>query len=140
MHKLKVCATNSDQQMSNFDYKPYYSRNLPHIQPPGETFFVTFHLFGSIPRSILHQWRTEKNQLQAEKLRILKMQNDVDLGSVEHRIFEQKREWYEKFEKTLDEAQTGPVWLKHNQIAKEVADSMHYLDEKVYRLDAYWAN
>ena len=30
--------------MSHFDYKPFYRRNLPHIQPSGATFFVTFHL------------------------------------------------------------------------------------------------
>ena len=65
--------------MSNFDYKPFYRRNLPHIQPPGATFFVTFHLAGSLPQSILKQWRSEKYQLETEKLRILKLQNDARL-------------------------------------------------------------
>ena len=137
VHKLKVCATISDEQMSNFDYKPFYRRNLPHIQPPGATFFVTFHLAGSLPQSILKQWRSEKYQLETEKLRLLKLQNNARLASVEHMIFEQKREWFRKFEKTLDDAQSGPVWLKDDRIAKEVVDSMHYLDGKVYRLDAY---
>ena len=123
--------------MNHFDYKPFYRRNLPHIQPPGATFFVTFHLAGSLPQSVLQQWREEKSQLEAEKLRILKLQNDADLASVEHRIFQQKREWFKKIEKTLDDAQSGPVWLKDDQIAKVVADSMHYLDGKVYHLDAY---
>ena len=123
--------------MSNFDYKPFYRRNLPHIQPPGATFFVTFHLAGSLPGSVLQQWKSEKYQLETEKLRILKLQNDARLASVEHMIFEQKREWFRKFEKTLDDAQSGPVWLKDDRIAKEVADSMHYLDGKVYHLNAY---
>ena len=107
------------------------------IYPPGATFFVTFHLAGSLPGSVLRQWREEKSQLEAEKLRILKLQNDVDLASVEQRIFQQKREGFRKIEKTLDDAQSGPVWLKDSFIAKQVADSMHYLDGKVYRLDAY---
>ena len=123
--------------MNHFDYKPFYRRNLPHIQPPGATFFVTFHLAGSLPRSVLRQWRTEKSQLEAEKLRVLKLQNDVNPASVEQRIFQQKREWFRKIEKTLDDAQSGPVWLKDDLVAKQVADSMHYLDGKVYRLDAY---
>ena len=123
--------------MNNFDYKPFYRRNLPHIQPPGATFFVTFHLAGSLPQSVLRQWREEKSQLETEKSRILKLQNGTDLASVEHRIFQQKREWFRKIEKTLDDAQSGPVWLKDDQIAKVVADSMHYLDGKVYHLDAY---
>ena len=53
------------------------------------------------------------------------------------RELEWKRQWFRKFEDTLDNAQNGPVWLKDERIAKEVADSMHYLDGKVYHLDAY---
>ena len=135
--KLRVYATITEQQMNHFAYKPFYRRNLPHIQPPGATFFVTFNLAGSLPRSILQQWRSEKSQLEAEELRILKLRNSTHLAAVEHKIFERKREWFRKFEKTLDDAQSGPVWLKNDQIAKEVADSMHYRDENVYRLDAY---
>ena len=137
MPQLLVCATISDEKMSNFDYKPYYHRNLPHIQRPGATFFVTFHLSGSLPRSVLHQWRSEKYQLETEKLRLLKLQNDARLASVEHIIFEQKREWFRKFEKTLDDAQSGPVWLQDDRIATEIAESLRYRDGKVYRLDAY---
>ena len=125
------------QRMNHFDYKPFYRRNLPHIQPPGATFFVTFHLAGSLPRNVLRQLRAEKSQLEVEKLRILKLQNDVDLASVENRKIEQKREWFRIIEKTLDDAQSGPVWLKDDRIAKQVADSMHYLDGRVYHLDAY---
>lgn len=123
--------------MNQFDYKPFYRRNLPHIQPPGETIFVTFNLAGSLPRRIMQQWKAKKSQLEAEKLRALKLKNDTDLASVEHRIFEQKRKWFRKFKKMLDDAQNGPVWLKDDRIAKVVADSMHYLDGKIYRLDAY---
>ena len=114
--------------MSHFDYKPFYRRNLPHIQPPGATFFVTFHLAGSLPRAVLQQWKGEKCQLDG----------------VEDITFDQKqkqrdweRQWFRKFEKTLDNAQSGPLWLKDDRIAKEVAESLHYRDGKVYRMDAY---
>jgi hypothetical protein len=30
--------------MSGLDFKPFYHRNLPHIQPPGATLFVTYRL------------------------------------------------------------------------------------------------
>ena len=123
--------------MSNFDYKPFYRRNLPHIQPPGATFFVTFHLAGSLPRGVLQQWKTEKS-------RLLNLKNKSHTAPDERKTFEEKeksdewkRQWFRKIEKTLDDAQSGPVWLKDDQIAKVVADSMHYLDGKVYRLDAY---
>ena len=123
--------------MSNFDYKPFYRRNLPHVQPPGATLFVTFHLAGSLPQSVLQQ-------RQAEKSRLLNLKSNSHKVTDEHTTFEQKqkydeweRQWFRKIEKTLDNAQSGPVWLKDDRIAKEVADSMHYLDGKVYRLDAY---
>ena len=123
--------------MNHFDYKPFYRRNLPHIQPPGATFFLTFHLAGSLPRGVLQQWK-------AEKLRLLNLESNFDRETDERKIFEEKeksdewkRQWFRKIEKTLDNAQSGPVWLKDDQIAKVVADSMHYLDGKVYHLDAY---
>lgn len=126
-----------DQQMNHFDYKPFYRRNLPHIQPPGATFFLTFHLAGSLPRSVLQEWK-------AEKLRLLNLESNSDRATDEREIFEGKeksdewkRQWFRKIEKTLDDAQSGPVWLKDDLIAKVVADSMHYLDGKVYHLDAY---
>ncbi|MCG9127484.1 hypothetical protein JT359_07790 [Candidatus Poribacteria bacterium] len=110
---------------------------MPHIQPPGATFFVTFNLAGSLPRSILQQWRSEKRLLEVEKLHVLKLRNSDRLAAVEHKIFEKKREWFQKFEKTLDNAQSGPIWLNDGQIAKEVADSMHYRDKQVFCLEAY---
>ena len=123
--------------MCNFDYKPFYRRNLPHIQPPGATLFVTFHLAGSLPRRILQQWK-------AEKSRLLNLKNNAHRATDEHITLEQKqkynqwkRQWFRKIEKTLDTAQSGPVWLKDDQIAKAVAESIHYLDGKVYHLDAY---
>ena len=123
--------------MNHFDYKSFYRRNLPHIQPPGATFFVTFHLAGSLPRSVLQQWKREK-------WRLLNPTSNADKATDEHKTFERQakydewtRRWFRKFEKALDETQSGPVWLKDDRIAKEVADSMHYLDGKVYHLDAY---
>ncbi len=114
--------------MSHFDYKPFYRRNLPHIQPPGATFFVTFHLAGSLPRTVLQQWKAEKCQLEGTE--------DITFEQKQkHR--EWKQQWFQKFEKTLDNAQSGPLWLKDERIAKEVAESLHYRDRKVYCLDAY---
>ena len=130
--------------MSHFDHKLFYRRNLPHIQPPGATFFATFNLAGSLPCDVLRQWKAEKRQLEAEESRLLELQGTLrfkaagDITSKqkqEHR--EWKRRWFRKFETALDNAQSGPVWLKDARIAKEVAESLRYRDGKVYRLDAY---
>ncbi len=130
--------------MNHFDYKPFYRRNLPHIQLPGATFFVTFHLSGSVPRTVLQQWKAERHQVEAEKLRLLKSQSASRFAAAEHMTSEQKpeyrewkRQWFRKFEKMLDSAQSGPLWLKDERIAKVVAESLHHRDGEVYRLDAY---
>ena len=130
--------------MNRDGFKSFYHRNLPHIQTPGATFFVTFQLAGVIPQHILAQWRIEKLQFDKEKLRLLRLQNDSEPASTQHRHFEEKnkrlewrRQWFRKFERTLDRAESGPVWLKEDRVAKEVVESLHYRDGKVYCLDAY---
>ncbi len=130
--------------MSQDELKSFYRRNLPHIQTPGATFFVTFQLAGTIPQHVLAQWKTEKLQFDREKSRLLRMQKDSGAASTQQRHFEEKykhlewnRQWFRKFEKTLDSAGNGPVWLKDSRIAKAVAESLHYRDGKMYCLDAY---
>ena len=115
--------------MNHFEYKSFYRRNLPHIQIAGATFFVTFHLAGSLPKQMLQQYRAEKLQFEKEKSHLSRSQKDKHLAW--------RRQWFQNLEKTLDNAENGPVWLKDDRIAKEVANSLHYRDGKVYRLDAY---
>ena len=114
--------------MNQYNYKPYYRRNLPHIQPPGATFFITFNLTGSIPKHILQQYITEKRKLEAAEQITVQQKQDIP---------EKKREWFRKFEETLDQANNGPVWLKNEQIAKLVTESLHHLNGKVYSLILY---
>ena len=130
--------------MSHFDHKPFYRRNLPHIQPPGVTFFVTFNLAGSLPRTVLQQWKAEKRQLEAEISHVPKLQDASHFETCGDITSDQKqkhrewnRRWFRKFDTAMDNAQIGPLWLKDERIAKEVSESLHYRDGKVYRLDAY---
>ena len=147
-HRLTAYATKEatmdTSKMSQDEFKSFYRRNLPHIQIPGATFFVTFQLAGSIPQHVLAQWRTEKLQFDREKSRLLRLQNDSGHESTQQIHLEQRdkqlewrRQWFRKFEKTLDSAENGPVWLKDDRIAKEVTESLHYRDGKMYCLDAY---
>jgi len=38
--------------MDNLKFKKYYTRNLPHFQPEGAIFAVTFRLAFSLPHKI----------------------------------------------------------------------------------------
>ena len=47
--------------MTMTKYQYYYKRNLPHYQPPGATFFITFRLYGSLPFVVIQQLEELKN-------------------------------------------------------------------------------
>jgi putative transposase len=115
--------------MSHFNYKSSYHRNLPHIQPPGATLFVTFRLAGSLPQSIIEQWQKKRRWL-----RHLAKTNPSHHERVKADF---ERAWFAKFEEILDGACIGPVWLSDERVAAIVVDSLHYRDGKVYRLDAF---
>ncbi|MDQ1637168.1 MAG: REP-associated tyrosine transposase [Pyrinomonadaceae bacterium] len=115
--------------MSQLDYKASYHRNLPHIQPPGATLFVTFRLAGSLPRVVIAQWQKEQRWLSH-----LAKTNP----SYHRRVKDDfERKWFAKFEEILDGAAVGPVWLRDEPIAAIVADSLHHRHGKAYRLDAF---
>src|SRR5215831_8076410 len=99
--------------MNQFDYKQFYGRNLPHIQPPEATLFVTFRLTGSIPREVLEEWLREKKELEMRRLRretIGGASLDPD-EEVEEKLSLQ-RHWFAKFENLLHAETAGPLWLK----------------------------
>lgn len=115
--------------MSHFDYQSSYRRNLPHIQPRGATFFVTFRLEGSIPQCVIRKWNQERKWLEH-----LALTNPTHYDQVKTDF---ERTWFKKFELLLDGANVGPVWLRDDRIASIVAESLHHRHERVYRLDGF---
>ena len=115
--------------MNRFKYRPSYRRNLPHIQPPGASFFITFRLAGSLPVEVVKQWNLERQWLHH-----LAETNPNHFDQVKHEF---ERRWFAKFESLLDQASLGPTWLKDTRIAAMVADSLRHRDGRVYRLDAF---
>jgi putative transposase len=115
--------------MSQFDYRSAYRRNLPHIQPPGATFFIRLRLGGSIPQSVIRQWGIERRW------------PSTWLGQIQRHYDQIKddfeRTWFKKFELLLDGATVGPVWLKCQRVASVVAEALHHRHGRVYRLDAF---
>jgi hypothetical protein len=117
--------------MSQFSYKPFYRRNLPHIQPEGATFFVTFRLAGSLPVEIVEKLRAEREQADQRLAQITdqsERERQADLAS---------RRWFGKWDEFLDQACTGVRHLANQQIAGMLADSLRYWDGKRYALEAF---
>ncbi len=130
--------------MSQFAYKFSYRRNLPHIQPAGATLFLTFRLFGSLPRDVIERRQAEKRWLGEclKRLEPSDVEQTVSLpesqtDSLRHRQYELHRRWFARFESLLDRADIGPLWLKDERVAAMITDSLHYRDGRVYRLDAF---
>ncbi|MEW6210451.1 MAG: transposase [Acidobacteriota bacterium] len=110
--------------MSRLDYKFFYRRYLPHLQPRGATFFITFRLAGSLPKSVLERWDREKWQAAR--------------SGVSRKVEEEMhRRHFREMESLLHKAEQGPLWLGEERIADIVDEGLRYRDGKVYRLDAY---
>jgi putative transposase len=69
----------------------YYRRCLPHWHPPGQDLFVTWRLYDSLPHGIP---QPKENLSPGER--------------------------FVHYDRFLDEARTGPLWLKDERIAESV--------------------
>ena len=116
--------------MGNFDYREFYRRRLPHIQPQGATLFVTFRLAGSLPQHVLEKLHAMDQEAERRRQAIA----DAD-ERARRKIDDQKRS-FARFDVALD-ALDGPVWLSDPAVSNLVKDALHFRDPAVYRLDAY---
>jgi putative transposase len=112
--------------MSNLDFKGEYKRHLPHIQPPGATFFITTRLAGSMPQAVLARIAREAEAIYQ------KHSADPEWAELES-----ERYRFREYERHLHEARNGPYWLQERQVAAILAEALHYNDQRLYRLDAF---
>ena len=111
--------------------KMYYKRNLPHYQPAGYAFFITFRLQGTLPKDIVDKLKAKKE----EKLKLLADFDSSEMRS--EKYSELKKEYFTLYDQYLDKASKGFSWLKDKRIADVVKNSIHFRDEKEYHLIAY---
>ncbi|MDZ7805877.1 MAG: transposase [Gracilimonas sp.] len=108
----------------------FYRRNLPHWQPKGGIYFVTFILADSLPNKAIKKIQQQRNLLA----------NLSDKGiSNEH--FNRQRIIYErifnKYEHLIHGKKSGSTWLSDPEIAAIVKEAIHYRDNVNYILYAY---
>lgn len=111
--------------MTEYIYKERTERNLPHLHPPDTTLFVTFRLAETIPKSLLRLYHAQKQRWKEETECIIKqmMKDDSpELAAHEQRFLEFRRQWFVEFEDILHKEETGPTWLKDEQVARIVAE------------------
>ena len=105
--------------------KTIYYRNLPHFQPLGGQFFITFRLKDSIPEAILKAY-FQNRQTQFEQLK----DNPAELYKASKRAFAQ-------FDAYLDRCLTNHDYLKQNDVSQILIATMKAHDQKSYDLLAY---
>ncbi len=113
--------------MSNLAPKVFYRRNLPHVQPPGATFFITFRLAGSIPAHILATLYDQAEHTRKE------LECAPDSPERAERLYLEERRFFGRWDAALA-ASAGPDWLRDPQVAAAVVGSMRYFDGQRYDL------
>ena len=126
--------------MGNLDYKQFSERRRPHIQPLDGILFLTFRLAGSIPKSVVREYKARKEWLESQLRRVKAMaevERTPELEKWLARIDRHNREWFLKCEEILHRANSGPTWMQDERVADRVAENLHRLDGEAYRLDAF---
>jgi len=104
--------------------KIYYERNLPHYQPPGQIFFVTWSLRDAMPKQ-------KRILLQDEFYEKKKNITDKLLLDIENRIY------FKKMDELLHENKRGNHYLKDRRLSEIVANSIKFWDNKRMELISY---
>ena len=109
----------------------FHSRgSLPHLKREGGSYFVTFRLFGTLPKEVLLQFKQEREAILKHALaakRPLTWQEQEELFR-----------WYSaRVDKYLDEGR-GDCWMRRPEIADLVAGAVQFFVGVRYDLHA-WA-
>ncbi|MCZ2100751.1 MAG: hypothetical protein LC107_04340 [Chitinophagales bacterium] len=112
-------------------FKTYYRQRLPHIQPIGATFFVTFRLYGSIPYT---QYKSLKDEfqhkiLQAKKIKVIEQRNRA--------LFQLRKEYLYQTDQLLHKIKSGPTYLADETIMEFTKATLHRFDNELYSLLCY---
>jgi REP element-mobilizing transposase RayT len=117
--------------VNQFSYKPFYRRNLPHIQPEGATLFITFRLANSLPREVVEKLKAEQEETEKRINQI------ADKREREKQLDQARRHFFGKWDDALDSLVYGEKYLSNPHVADLVAESLLYRNGKVYDLEAF---
>ena len=111
-------------------YRERYRSKLPHIQPIGETFFVTARLNGSLPRA-KEQQLTEAFEFHKQQLATIHSNQASDSLSA------LQQQYFADFDELVEKTDAGPHWLLSDEIASVVSQAFHFWDNNAYELIAF---
>lgn len=105
--------------------KTFYKGRLPHIQPIGATFFVTFHLDGVIPLPYIRKFKQEyeKQLAQLEKKRS---------PNFEIEFYNLQKIFFQKYDELLHQQRMGPQYFENPSIRQILAEQIMQFDQEWY--------
>ena len=104
--------------------KEFYKRKLPHWQPPNSVFALTYNLYGSLPKHVLKQLLEERDN----KIKDLEEEEQRQLLKNIHAIH------FGKYDELLDNSHNKIQHLKQPKAAELVLQSLHYLNDNVWKM------
>ncbi len=93
----------------------FYRRNLPHWQPEGAYYFITFRLAGSLPKKAIAKLRQEQRTL-------LSLAKDSSRSTDRLSVLRERihKNIFNKYDQLLDGNKLGPTWLSNPKVAEEL--------------------
>lgn len=107
----------------------FFRRNLPHWQPLGATFFITYRLAGTLPESVINELKREHRRLQ-----LLPREPEYSVNDWKLRV---EKKMFAVWDEYLDKNRSVE-WLLEPRISKIVQDNLYYHAGKKYSLWAYF--
>lgn len=115
----------------------FYRRNLPHWHPGGKAIFLTWRLFGSLPRGIVPSKSAWSTRGAATLGCISTGRSACATKQGKSGITAEGRR-FRQMDAELDRGATGPLWLRDPRIARHVEDAVGRGEELGhYQLDSY---
>lgn len=111
--------------------KSFYRQRLPHIQPKGASFFVTFRLFGSIPYTNL------KKLMDEYQIKIVKAKSIKDIKEKNRLLFNLRKSYFNQRNQLLHDIKDGPNFLSNDEIMAKTKEVLHTFDGELYKLICY---
>ncbi len=111
-------------------FKTHYRNRYPHITPLGGTFFVTFRLADSLPRSMI-------KSLSKEYEREIRRIQDLFPEHYKWKCYQEKKRLFGNFDRQLDKSPFGACHLGKPAVAEIVRSKLHQLDSQWYFLLAF---
>ena len=115
---------------NRLDYKYFYKRNLPHFQPEEGIFFITYRLNIELPNSL-------KRTLISKHMDFEKQIKKFSEKEKTEKRLEFEKQQFDLIDQFLGLTKSGPFWLKDENIADIVKESLFYLQDKKYHLYAF---